>query len=115
MRTYQRFTLPTHGAIEFLAGLTMMILPMALSFAPAALLVCVALGAILAGTSLGLTAQPPISSGSHGGFDNAFALVTALAALALAAAGQLAPVILLAAVVLVETTLGLTTRYVAPE
>ena len=115
IRTYQRFTLPTHGAIEFLAGLTMMILPLALSFGPAALLVCVALGAILAGTSLGLTLQRPISSRSHRGFDNAFALATALAALALAASGQLAPVILLAAVVLVQTTLGLTTRYVAPE
>jgi hypothetical protein len=115
MRTYQRFTLPAHGAIEFLAGLTMMILPLALSFGPAALLVCVALGAILAGTSLGLTAQRPISSRAHSGFDNAFALVTALAALALAASGQPAPVILLAAVVLVQTTLGLTTRYVAPE
>ncbi len=115
MRTYQRFTLPAHGAIEFLAGLTMIIFPLALSFGPAALLVCVALGAVLAGTSLGLTAQRQSSGRSHRGFDNAFALVTALAALALALSGQSAAVILLAGVVLVQTTLGLTTRYVAPE
>src|SRR5665213_3111110 len=95
MRTYRHFTLPAHGAIEFLAGLAMMLVPLALSFSPAALLVCVPLGAILTGASLGLTAQNPGSAHTHSAFDSAFGLVTAVAALALAAAGQLEAVLVL--------------------
>ena len=41
--------------------------------------------------------------------------MTAVAALALAAAGQLGAVILLAAIVLVQAVLGFATRYVAAE
>jgi hypothetical protein len=122
MRTYRHFTLPAHGAIEFLAGLAMMFIPAALSmipaapsFSPVALLVCALLGAILAGTSLGLTAQRPGSGRSHNAFDSVFVLVTALAALALAAAGQLGAVILLTSIVLLQAALGLTTRYVTAE
>jgi hypothetical protein len=115
MRTYRHFTLPAHGAIEFLAGLAMMLVPLALSFSPAALLVCVPLGAILTGASLGLTAQNPGSAHTHSAFDSAFGLVTAVAALALAAAGQLEAVILLAAVVLVQAMLAFATRYVTAE
>ncbi len=62
-----------------------MILPLSLSFRPVALLVGFALGAILTGTSLGLTAQRPSPSRSHSGFDHA------------------------------QTVLGLTTRYVVPD
>ena len=115
MRTYQPFSLPTHGAIEFLAGLVMMLVPAALSFAAVPLLVCVLLGAVLAGSSLSLTAQRTTSIHAHTAFDTAFPLVTALAALALAAAGQIGAVVLLATIVVVQAALGFTTRYVSAE
>ena len=110
MRTRSPLTLPAHGAVEFVAGLALMFLPPALSFGAAALVVCVVLGAILTGAALRLTATRPPTS-PHITFDSAFVLVTAVAALALAVAGQLGAVLLLVAVVVLQAVLGFTTRY----
>jgi hypothetical protein len=106
-------SLPAHGAIEFLAGIVMMLAPLALLFSAPALIVSVVLGAILTGSALGLSTQRPLPVASHTHFDSAFAIVTALAALGLALAGQVAAVVLLSAVVLLQAALSFSTRYVA--
>lgn len=106
-------SLPAHGAIEFLAGIVMMLAPVALVFSPPALIVSVALGAILTGSALGLSTQRPLSVAAHTHFDSAFVIVTALAALGFALAGQVAAVVLLSAVVLLQAALSFGTRYAA--
>ncbi len=106
-------SLPAHGAIEFLAGIVMMLTPVALLFSAPALIVSVVLGAILTGSALGLSTQRPQSVASHTHFDSAFLVITALAALALALAGQVAAVVLLSAIVVLQATLTFSTRYSA--
>jgi hypothetical protein len=115
MRISRGFTLPTHGAIELLAGIAMMIAPAALSFSVAGLLVSVTLGAILTGTAVSLSTREPRPLASHSHFDTVFVLATALAALALAAAGQTSAVLFLAVIVVVHALLGFSTRYTAAE
>ncbi len=104
-----------HGAVEFMCGLAMMLAPPLLSFDVAGWIVSILLGAILTGTALGLTASRVGSVASHIGFDGAFRLATAIAALALAAAGQMRAVIFLAAVVVALAGLSFTTSYVAAD
>jgi hypothetical protein len=106
-------SLPAHGAIEFLAGIVMMLAPVALRFSAPALIVSAILGAVLTGSALGLSTQRPLSVASHTHFDSAFVIVTALAALGFALAGQVAAVVLLSAVVLLQAALSFGTRYAA--
>jgi hypothetical protein len=120
MRISRGFTLPAHGTVELLTGLAMMVVPAALAFATAGLLVSVTLGAILTGMAFTLTsARPasaqPASQVAHSGFDIAFVLVTALGALALALGGETRAVMFLAGVVVVLAVLGLSTRYSLAE
>lgn len=111
--TGRPLSLPVHGAIEFLAGLVMMLTPVALSFSAPALIVTAVLGAVLTGSALGLTSQQARSVASHSHFDSVFVLATAAAALALAIAGQLAAVVLLSAIVALQAALSFSTRYAA--
>jgi hypothetical protein len=114
MRKSRRFSLSTHGAIEFLAGVAMMIAPALLSFDVASMIVSVGLGVILTGAALGLTSSNRAALSAHTQFDTAFVLATAVAALALAAAGQgVSAVVFLAAIVVVQAGLGAATRYTA--
>jgi hypothetical protein len=113
MRITRGFTLPTHGAIELLTGLVMMIAPAILSFGAAGLLISVTLGAILTGNAFALTSPRESSVVAHSGFDIAFVLATALAALGLAFAGQTHAVIFLAVIVVLQALLGVGTRYSA--
>jgi hypothetical protein len=117
MRISRGLTLPTHGAIELLAGIAMMVAPAVLSFSAAGLLVSVTLGAILTGTAVSLSSSQPASSSvaAHSLFDTVFVLATALAALGLAAAGQTSAVLFLAAIVVVQAVLGFGTRYTAVD
>jgi hypothetical protein len=110
----RRFTLPAHGAIEFLVGMVMMIAPIFLGFGAAGLVISAFLGSILAGTALTLNAAdrgPAIAF--HSQFDSLFAVVMALAALGLAIAGQASAAIFLAALVAAQAALYFTTRYAA--
>ncbi len=104
-----------HGAIEFLCGLGMLFAPALLRFDVAGWIVSIVLGAILTGTALGLTASRSVSGASHTGFDSAFLIATATAALALASAGQISAVIFLAAIVVVLAGLSFTTSYVPAD
>jgi hypothetical protein len=113
MRSNIRLSLPTHGAIELLAGLAMMLAPAILAFGVAGLLISVTLGAILTGNALELATRRPGTVSAHGQFDTVFVLATALAALVLALAGHSAAVIFLVVIVVLEAALGLGTRYTA--
>jgi hypothetical protein len=119
MRISRGLTLPTHGAIELVAGIAMMVAPAILSFGTAGLLVSATLGAILTGSAVSLNSRQAGSGAgwvaAHSHFDAVFVLATALAALGLAAAGQASAVLFLAAIVVLQALLGFGTRYIAVE
>jgi hypothetical protein len=108
----RRFTLATHGAVEFPVGLAMMLAPAILAFGAGALVVSASLGAILTGMGLSLsTSRPGETVPWHRHFDSVFLLVTAAAAFVLAVAAQPVAAIFLAAVVAVLAALSLATGY----
>src|SRR5438445_10853050 len=112
MSSRKRFSLPAHGAIELVAGMSMMVAPALLPFGAAGLVTSAALGAVLTGMSLGLTGSPDGREPAwHRYFDSLFLLATGLAAFALAVAGDNAAALFLACVVGVEAVLNQTTRY----
>jgi hypothetical protein len=112
MSMSRRFTLPAHGAIEFLAGMAMMLAPVVFGFGAGGLLVSAALGAILTGVGLSLSTPHGWSAHAwHRNFDSVFLVSTALASLWMATAGQARAAIFLAAVVGVLASLTLATRY----
>jgi len=121
MKISRLFSPPAHGALEFGAGVAMMLAPAALGFSVIALIISASLGAILTGMALTLNA-PGRETGrgvmsrraavtAHGHFDTVFVLVTAIAALALAAAHQPRAVIFLAVIVVLQAGLNVSTRY----
>jgi hypothetical protein len=107
------FSLPAHGTVELLAGMTMIVAPVVLGFGSAGIVVSVLLGAILMGMGMTLTGRlgPVVAWHSH--FDSVFVLGTAIAALALAAGGERTAALFLAALVGVQAVLNFGTRYVA--
>jgi hypothetical protein len=112
MHISRRFTLPAHGAIEFLAGMAMMLAPAILAFGAGALLVSASLGAILTGMGLSLSAARPGETVAwHRQFDAVFLLAMAAAALVLAASGQAVAAIFFVAMVGVQATLSFATGY----
>jgi hypothetical protein len=106
--------MPAHGAVEFVAGFAMMIAPVILSFGFAGLVVSASLGAVLSGMGLGLATSPRDRVFAwHVHFDSLFVLITAIAALGLAIAGDARPGLFLAVLVCLQAALNTATRYVA--
>ena len=102
-----------HGTIELLAGIAMIVAPAALGFGATGIIVSVLLGSILMGMGVALTSQGGAALPWHTSFDSAFGLVTAVAAVMLAASGDHVAGIFLAALAIVQAGLNSTTRYVA--
>jgi len=102
-------SLSLHGALELLGGIALLVGPFLIGAGPAALVAGVALGVLLAG--LGLSGAESLPLGAHQAFD--LALVAALGAggLGLAAAGDPAGGLWLAAVGALELTLVTLTRW----
>jgi hypothetical protein len=111
MTSKLHLSLPTHGTIELAAGLATMVAPAVFGFAPAGIIISFVLGALLIGMSLPLTARNSSTLSWHRSFDVVFLVGTAIAALALALAGEHAAGIFLAALVAVQSALHLGTRY----
>ena len=107
----RNLSLETHGAVEVLAGLTTLLAPVVLGFAPAGLILSVALGTLLVGMALTLTGSRGSIIVWHRDFDSLFLIATAVAALALALAGEWSASIFFAALVAVQSALHLGTRY----
>jgi hypothetical protein len=99
--------LPTHIAIELLAGLALIAGAFVLALSPAGLVIGLAGGVLLAG--LALAEDLPLSS--HQAADAALALAMMGAAVALAAAGDAPAAVLLAAAGAVQLALGAVTRW----
>ncbi len=102
-------SLPIHGALELLGGIALLVGPILIGAGPAAIVAGVTLGVLLAG--LGLGAEDSLPLGAHQAFD--LALVAALGAggLGLAAAGDPAGGLWLAAIGALELTLVTLTRW----
>jgi hypothetical protein len=113
MRPAKSLSLAAHNLVDVLAGLALMLAPTAVHLGTTAQIASVLLGVILTSAGLGLTALRPDSIVAHTRFDAGFVLVVAGAAFALALSGQLAAVLVLSAVVMLQAALGFNTRYAA--
>ena len=120
MRTSRRISLSAHGAVEALCGMAIMLSPIVLPVGAAGLVVLAVLGAIVTGTGLGListaprvgTLSSPHASGrAHTGIDGVLVLVSAVAALALALAGEAPAALALTALVGIQACLSFVTSY----
>jgi hypothetical protein len=93
--------------------MAMIVAPVALDFGPAGIVVSVLLGAILMGMGMTLTGRLGQAIAWHSHFDSVFVLGAAVAALALAVAGENSAAVFLAVLVGVQAILNFGTRYVA--
>ena len=111
-RRRRGFSLPAHGTVELLAGMAMIVAPVAFGFGAAGIVVSVLLGAILMGMGMTLTGRLGPVIGWHSHFDSVFVLGTAIAALGLAVGGEKTAAVFLAVLVAIEAMLSFATRYV---
>jgi len=112
MTAFRLISLPTHGAIELVLGVAVMVAALALGLDGPGTVVCFAFGAILAGLALA-AADRGVSPSVHSSFDLTLATVTLVVAAALALAGGLEAGLLLAAAALAQLALASITRYSA--
>jgi hypothetical protein len=118
MRTSRRISLSAHGAIESLAGIVIMLSPIALPVGAAGLVMLAVAGAIVTGAGLGLISTSPRvgvlpsqSASAHTALDGVLVVASALGALALALAGEAPAALALAALVVVQSSLSFVTSY----
>src|SRR5436305_8447194 len=123
MRISRSISLSAHGAIESLAGIAIMLSPIALPVGAGGLVVLVLVGAIVTGAGLGLISissragvlpAPRESVRAHTGLDGLLVVASALGALALAVAGDAPAALALAALVVVQACLSFVTSYATP-
>jgi hypothetical protein len=110
-RISRTLSLPAHGAVESLCGIVIMLSPIVLPVGAAGLVVVALLGAIVTGVGLGLTSPHSDSVAAHRSLDSVLVLLTAVAALVLALAGEATAALLLAVLVAVQACLSFTTSY----
>jgi hypothetical protein len=87
--------------------------PVIFGFGAAGIVVSVVLGALLMGMGMSLQGGHGPGVSWHGGFDSALLLLTAVASLGLAIAGERSAAAFLAVLVAIQALLSFTTRYVA--
>ena len=114
MTAFRLISLPTHAALEFTAGLALMVAPFVFGFSAAGLVLAVTLGAIVAG--LGLTAasrdgERGLTVGSHFALDRTLAFGLLLGAVLLAWGEDRAGAIALLIGSAAQFGLSLSTRY----
>src|SRR3954463_14384908 len=116
MTALRLISMPVHGALEMLVGLTTMAAPFVFGFTPAGAIIGVSVGALLVGLALATSApegagRHPVSIASHYAFD--FGLATGLtgAAAVVGIAGDRPAALFFAAAALAQLALNLTTRY----
>lgn len=113
MTTFRLISLPLHGALEMLLGLALLVVPFLAGFGLAGTVVCVAVGAVIVGLSLGpaTTDTAGMDVATHHAYDLGLVVGLLGASAALSIAGDpLAGLVTLAAA-LVALALNLTTRY----
>jgi hypothetical protein len=102
-----RLSLPTHGALELLTGVSLIAAPFLLGFDATGMVAAMAAGSVLVG--LGLNDRMPITT--HQAADTALAAALIAAAVALAGAGEDLAAGVMAATAAVELALGAATRW----
>lgn len=88
-----------------------MLSPIVLPLGAAGLVVVALLGAVVTGVGLGLTSPRSDSVAAHRSLDSVLVLITGIAALVLAIAGEAAAALVLAALVAVQAALSFATSY----
>jgi hypothetical protein len=111
MKTSSRLSLPAHGAVESLCGIAIMLSPIVLPLGTAGLVVVALLGAIVTGVGLGLISPRADNLAAHRSLDSLLVLISAIAALVLAFAGERTAATVLAVLVSVQVSLSFTTSY----
>ena len=111
MTAIRPISLPLHGALELLTGMLALVAPFALGFTPAGTVVAVLVGAVAVG--LALDATQPERVTTHHALDYGLAFGALAAAVALAATGDVAATLTLAAFGLAQLGLNGATRYSA--
>ena len=105
-------SLPTHGTIELLAGLTLMATPFAIGFGAIGTVAAVALGVLLVGLALSGADSLPLAA--HIAFDQALGAAFVAVALGLALAGDRAAGTVFLAAAVLQLLLTAATRYTRP-
>lgn len=113
MTTFRLISLSTHGAVELLLGLAVMVAPFALGLSSAALVLGVLAGALLSGVALGTVDPSRGSISAHHANDVGLSIGLIVAGVALGLAGDPRAAIVFAGAALLHTALVLTTRYSA--
>jgi hypothetical protein len=103
MSSTRRLSLPAHGAAELLVGLALLAVPFALGLGPAALVVAVAAGAVVAG--LGLSGADALTLRTHLLLDQVIVAALLGAALAMTIGGEATAATVLGAAALAELVL----------
>jgi hypothetical protein len=106
-------SLPAHGAVELIAGMAALAAPVVFGFGAAGIVVSVVLGALLMGIGMSLQGRLGSAISWHGSLDGALVVLTALAALGLAIAGDRGAAVFLVVLVAIQALLSFTTRYIA--
>lgn len=112
MTTLRPFSLPTHAALEMLAGLALGILPFVLGLSIAAAFVGVITGALVVGLAL-QSIDADLRIGAHLAADQGMALGLGVAGAVMAFAGDATAAALFAGAAAAHLLLILTTRYSA--
>jgi uncharacterized membrane protein HdeD (DUF308 family) len=113
MTSKRHSTLPIHGVVELALGLVTLASPTLFDFANAGMVAAVVLGSVLTGMAVTLTGDHRPSLGWHHLFDLVIVIATAVAALALAVAGEASAGLYFSALAVLQAALNVTTRYVA--
>jgi hypothetical protein len=115
MTAFRLISLPAHGAMELLVGVLLMAAPFVLAFSPAATVVVVLVGALVAGLALGAAASDTgaIDIAAHYASDLGLAVGMLGAGVVFAVGGDGPAGVVLLAGGVAQLALNLTTRYSA--
>ena len=115
MTAFRLFSLPTHGALELLAGVATMVAPFVFGFTPAGTVVAVVIGALIVGLSLAAASpeQGSLPISAHFAFDRGIVIGLLGGSVLIGLAGDAGAALFLALTGVALLALSLTTRYSA--
>lgn len=113
MTAFRVLSLSSHGAIELLLGLLLIVAPFALGFELAAGVIAVTAGALLVGLALSADQSLPVSA--HHAFDHALAAALLAAAVIVGFGGDRGAGGAFAVAATAQLMLVASTRYVRPR
>jgi hypothetical protein len=112
MRSLPRISLSTHGLLELLAGITLMLVALVVDLGGAGTLLVFAAGVSLIGVGLGAAEALPLTT--HQSIDRTLAIAAAAAAVGCALAGSALAALILLGTSTAVLALEATTRWTRP-